>query len=100
LSLQRKVALKILPAVLAQDGKFINRFYREARILASFTHANIVQVYDVGETEGLHYFTMEQVRGKTFKDLITEEGTPVPILTNLLKQSLRGLARAQQAGVI
>lgn len=100
LALGRRVALKVLPRALASRPAFIDRFYREARTLASFTHANIVQVHDVGETQGVHYFTMEQVHGNSFRDLLTDEGIPVPILTNLMKQSIRGLARAQQAGVI
>ena len=101
IALDRRVALKILPTHLAKHEGYIERFFTEARTLASFTHANIVQVYDVGESEGVHYFTMEKVAGHTLRDLISEgETLPVEVCTNLMKQCLRGLHRALKAGVI
>ncbi|MCB2154116.1 serine/threonine protein kinase [bacterium] len=101
IALDRRVALKVLPTHMAKHENYINKFFEEARTLASFTHANIVQVYDVGEAEGLHYFTMEKVEGHTLRDLISEDETvPVEVCTNLMKQCLRGLHRAKKAGVI
>lgn len=101
ISLNRKVALKILPAHLANDEEFIERFYAEAEVLATFSHNNIVQVIDVGEAAGVHFFTMEKVGGQTLKQLMEVNGTvPVAVCTNLLKQAVRGLSRAQKAGVI
>ncbi len=101
LSLDRKVALKVLPAQFSNSEEFIERFYSEARTLGTFVHSNVVQVYDVDEAAGLHFFTMEKVPGHSFKDLLDDSETIAPeVCTNLLKQTIRGLSRAQKAGVI
>jgi len=63
-SMNRLVALKILPKKLAQDEGFVKRFVREARSAAALHHTNIVQAYDVGLTEGYYYFAMEYVEGE------------------------------------
>lgn len=100
-SLDRLVALKILPPDMAADQEFISRFLAEARTLATFTHPNIVQVYDVGVEDGVYYFAMEAVRGQSLKDLLASEGRlQMEVGLNLLKQCLRGLERAAREGVI
>ena len=63
LSLERTVAVKILTRKLARDKQFVQRFLREAKIAAQFSHPNIVGALDVGEVEGVHYFAMEYVEG-------------------------------------
>lgn len=101
LSLDRIVALKVLPPHLAQNISFINRFISEARTLATFSHPNIVQVYDVGVEQGVFYFTMEAIHGQTLKEIMQKEGRlPLAVAVNLLKQCLRGLERAARAGII
>ncbi|HYF52589.1 MAG TPA: protein kinase [Planctomycetota bacterium] len=75
ISLDREVALKILPPKIAQkDAVFIERFIREARTSAKLNHANIVQGIEVGKDEatGLYYFAMEYVDGPTVKKLLVE----------------------------
>ena len=74
MSLQRVVALKILPAHLAENDEFVARFEREARAAARLTHPNIVTVYAVGEHAGMHFMAMEYVKGKTIAMQITEQG--------------------------
>jgi serine/threonine protein kinase len=64
LSMDRDVALKILPAHLAQNGEFVERFQKEARMSAKLHHPNIVSGIAVGEENGLHYFAMEYVDGE------------------------------------
>src|ERR1041385_2996953 len=66
-SLQRFVALKILPAHLAGDQDFIARFQSEAVAAASLNHPNLVQVYAAGETDGIEYIAMEFIEGETIQ---------------------------------
>ena len=73
-NLDRTVALKILDPKLLFDSDFIERFVQEAQAAARLNHANIVQAYDVGSSEDLHYFAMEYVDGVTVKDLIEDSG--------------------------
>jgi len=75
ISMDRIVALKILPSNLAKDKKFVERFHREARAAAKLSHMNIIQSIDVGEADGYHYFAMEYVQGPTVEDLL--EKSPV-----------------------
>ena len=68
LSLNRTVAVKVLPKRLSKNAEFVERFYREGRAAAQLNHANIVQAFDVGEANGFHYFVMEFVEGCTVYD--------------------------------
>ena len=63
ISLDRLVAIKVLPKKFSADANFINRFYKEGRLAAQLNHANIVQAYDVGQAGEHHYFVMEYVEG-------------------------------------
>lgn len=76
--LNRFVAVKILRDEFTTDQEFIKRFEVEAQAAASITHPNIVSVYDVGTKDNLHYIVMELVQGKTLKEIILEEGGPLP----------------------
>jgi len=69
-SLDRTVAIKILPKQLSENPEYVTRFYKEGRAAAKLNHNNIVQAIDVGEYSGYHYFVMEYVEGKTlYEDL-------------------------------
>ena len=68
LSLDRVVAVKVLPKKFVQKSDYVERFYKEGRIAAKLNHNNIVQAIDVGEVGGLYYFVMEYVEGKTLYD--------------------------------
>ncbi|MEM1164963.1 MAG: serine/threonine-protein kinase [Planctomycetota bacterium] len=72
LSLDRDVAIKILPRKYSNNTEFIERFYAEGRAAASLNHPNIVQAIDVGQAGEFHYFVMEYVDGTTVHDRITE----------------------------
>jgi len=74
ISMDRLVALKILPPKLAKDKTFAQRFIREARSAAKLNHPNIVQGIDVGRAGGYYYFAMELVDGITVRNLIEQEG--------------------------
>src|SRR5205085_5776685 len=67
--LDRLVALKILPPGLS-DAAFMERFSREARLLARLSHPNIVTIFEFGTKSGLHYFTMEYVDGQNLRQLL------------------------------
>ena len=68
LSLDRIVAIKVLPKRLSENPEFVERFYREGRAAARLNHTNIVQAIDVGEAGGYHYFVMEFIDGETVYD--------------------------------
>jgi serine/threonine protein kinase len=68
LSLDRIVAIKVLPKKFVQKSDYVERFYKEGRLAARLNHNNIVQAIDVGEVGGLYYFVMEYVEGKTLYD--------------------------------
>jgi serine/threonine-protein kinase len=76
-SLNRPVAVKLLPESLAKNKSFVERFHREARAAAALNHPNIIQVFDAGEQDGTHYFAMELVDGETVAAKV-ERGGPMP----------------------
>ena len=101
LSLNRTVAIKVLPKRLSKNAEFVERFYREGRAAAQLNHANIVQAFDVGESNGFHYFVMEFVEGCTVYDELAEgkiysEREAVDIIT----QIARALLHAHERGFI
>ncbi|MHC4646476.1 MAG: serine/threonine protein kinase [Planctomycetota bacterium] len=70
LSLNRTVAIKVLPKRFSENPEYVERFYKEGQAAAKLNHNNIVGAYDVGEAGGYHYFVMEYVEGKTlYEDL-------------------------------
>ena len=73
-SLHRPVAIKLLPESLAKDQSFVERFHSEARAAAALNHPNIIQVYDAGEQDGIHYFAMELVDGETLSNKVERDG--------------------------
>lgn len=101
LSLKREVALKILRRDLADDATALKRFQAEAEAVARVTHANIVQVYAIGEHEGLRYMALEYVAGRNLKDYLARKGPPdLPIALAILKQVAAALQRASEIGLV
>ncbi|MHC4558375.1 MAG: serine/threonine protein kinase [Planctomycetota bacterium] len=68
LSLNRLVAIKVLPKRFSENPEYVERFYKEGQAAGRLNHPNIVQAVDVGEAGGYHYFVMEYVEGKTIAD--------------------------------
>jgi len=68
LSLNRMVAIKVLPKRFSENPEYVERFYKEGQAAGKLNHPNIVQAIDVGEAGGYHYFVMEYVEGKTIAD--------------------------------
>jgi len=75
LSLDREVAIKVLPKRLSENPEYVERFYKEGRAAARLNHNNIVQAIDVGQASGYHYFVMEYVKGKTVYDDLSKGRT-------------------------
>ena len=75
--LGRDVAIKILPPQLSADPDRLERFRREASIVAALNHPNIVTIYSVEEADGLNFFTMEHVDGRILSDLVPDDGLPM-----------------------
>src|SRR3981081_3532280 len=73
--LDRKVALKILPAEVASNRERMERFIREAKSAAALSHPNIAQIFEIGEHDGTHYIAMEFVEGVTFREKIQRART-------------------------
>ncbi len=101
LSLDRIVAIKVLPKRLSENPEFVERFYREGRAAARLNHPNIVQAFDVGESGGYHYFVMEHIDGQTVYDLVND-GRPVKETDALrmMLQTARALEHAHVQGLI
>ncbi len=99
--LGRTVAIKILHQNFANDDEFVSRFKREAQAAGKLSHPNIVNMYDVGFDQGLHYIVMEYVDGETLKEYILRHGrlsidTAVKITISIAE----GLEHAHAMGIV
>ncbi|MCZ7647759.1 MAG: protein kinase [Planctomycetota bacterium] len=74
LSMDRIVAVKILPPKFSRDPQFVERFQREARLAGRMNHENVVNAFDVGEERGYHYLAMEFVEGTTVGAILKKHG--------------------------
>jgi uncharacterized protein YjdB len=101
LSLHRDVAIKVMsPGLLMGDG-MIDRFRREAITIAHLNHPNIVSVYSVRAVEGLHFFVMRCIQGRSLEQVIKDAGRlPLPIVRSVLYQVGSALAYAHRFKVI
>ena len=99
--LDRNVAIKILRGDLSNDEKFVRRFQREALSASSLAHPNIVEMYDVGEDNGLYYIIMEYIEGKTLKQLLKKRGTlTLSEAIDIMLQLTDGMAHAHDSYII
>lgn len=99
--LNRKVAIKILRGDLANDEKFVRRFQREALSASSLSHPNIVEMYDVGEDNGMYYIIMEYIEGKTLKQLIKKRGSiTLSEAIDIMLQLTDGITQAHDSYII
>lgn len=103
ITLQRPVAIKVLPAELARNAEFVARFHREAQLLASLSHQGIVTIFDFGQTtEGHLYFVMEYVDGTDLYRLIHKSKTRLEAkeALSLTVQICEAMQYAHQKGVV
>lgn len=99
--LDRNVAIKILRGDLSNDEKFVRRFQREALSASSLAHPNIVEMYDVGEDNGLYYIVMEYIDGKTIKQLLKKRGSlTLSEAIDIMLQLTDGMSHAHDSYII
>ena len=99
-SINRDVALKVLPANFASDRERLQRFKQEAQAAASLNHPNIAHIYEIGEFEGTHFIAMEFIDGQTLRDCIHVDQASLPKLLRYLQHVAEGLAKAHGAGIV
>lgn len=98
--LKRQVAIKILPAVLAEDADRLARFRREAEVLASLNHPHIAAVYGLEEQDGTTALVMELVDGATLADRIAEAPMPIDEVLSIARQIAEALEAAHEQGIV
>ena len=101
LKLERNVTVKVLKEEFTAEDDFKSRFTTEARSAARLSHPNIVNVYDVGEDNGIYYIVMEYVHGDTLKKVIKENAPLDEVVTlSIAIQMAAALANAHKNGVV
>ncbi|WP_195237246.1 Stk1 family PASTA domain-containing Ser/Thr kinase [Romboutsia sp. 1001285H_161024_C4] len=99
--LNRTVAVKVLRPEFVDDEEFLGKFKREAEAVASLSHPNIVNVYDVGEDGKVHYIVMEFIDGQNLKEIIKNEGVLDEYTAlDITKQIAMALSAAHRKGII
>ena len=99
--LNRFVAIKVLKPEFREDTTFIRKFRSEAQAAAGLTHPNIVNVFDVGDDEGVYYIVMELIEGITLKEYISKKGRlSVKEATSIAIQVSMGLEAAHSHGIV
>jgi len=99
-SLNRIVAIKVLPGDFANEPDRVARFHREAQTVAMLSHPNIVQIIDKGEDQGILYFAMEYVEGTSLDVVLRQRRLSLQETLQVIKQVSRGLGAAHRAGVV
>ncbi len=101
LSLNRTVAIKVLPKRFSENPEYVQRFYKEGQAAGKLNHPNIVQAIDVGEAGGYHYFVMEYVEGRSIADdLSAGKVFDEHEATEMIIQVAHALAHAHANGLI
>jgi serine/threonine protein kinase len=98
--LDRKVAIKILPAHLGANAEFRTRFEQETKSISSLQHPNICVLHDVGSQDAIHFMVMEYVSGNTLGRMIPPGGLAAELATKYALQIADALACAHSAGIV
>ncbi|MEO8699172.1 MAG: protein kinase [Kofleriaceae bacterium] len=98
LALDRPVAIKVLPELIAHDPKRRDRMIREARAQARVAHPNVGHMYFIGEADDRLYFAMEYVAGQTLADRVADGPLPVDDALAVIRGAVLGLREAQRSG--
>ena len=96
--LERKVALKLLPAEFTRDAERVHRFTQEAKAASALNHPNIITVYDIGDSESGRFIVMELVAGRTLRSLVAADNSYETLL-ELSIQITSALNAAHAAGI-
>jgi serine/threonine protein kinase len=100
LTLDRDVALKVLPQDLSSDPERLDRFEREAKAVAALNHPNIVTLFSVEKADGVPFLTMELVEGEPLNEALPDGGLPMHQFASLASQLLEGVAAAHRQGIV
>lgn len=98
--LERKVALKLLPAEFTRDQDRLRRFKQEARATSSLNHPNIITIYEIGETDGIHFIATELIDGQTLRQRSAQGRLELFAALDIGIQTAAALSAAHQAGII
>ncbi|HEY6232289.1 MAG TPA: protein kinase [Pyrinomonadaceae bacterium] len=98
--LERRVALKILPAYFASDDTRLRRFQREARAASALNHPNILTIHEVGESEGVYFIATEFIDGATIRELLASDALSLDEVLDIAEQVASALAAAHAAGIV
>ncbi len=99
-TLNRKVALKLLPVRFTQDEERVRRFQREARAASALNHPNILTIYEIGHTDSVHYIATEYIEGETLRDRMAKERPKIAEVLDVATGVAGALAAAHDAGII
>src|SRR5688572_152650 len=100
-SVDRYVAIKVLPSQLAESREFATRFQQEARIIAKLEHPHILPVFDYGESDGVTYFVMRYLEAGTLKDkMVAHRPLPLNEIDRIFTQLTDALSYAHSFGII
>ena len=98
--LGRQVALKVLPPYFVSDDLRLRRFQTEARAASALNHPNILTIYEVGQSENIHFIATEYIEGQTIRELIKHEGLTLGEVFDIAMQMVTGLSAAHAAGIV
>jgi serine/threonine-protein kinase len=99
-SLNRQVAIKVLPDVFTGDPERLARFEREAKLLASLSHQNIASIFGLEEADGKRFIVMELAEGETLARSISRSPLPVDEALAVCRQIAEGLEAAHEKGIV
>ncbi|HMG74263.1 MAG TPA: protein kinase [Pyrinomonadaceae bacterium] len=97
--LNRRVALKLLPAAIVDDAERVRRFELEAHATSAISHPNVAHIYEIGEAQGRHYIAMEYVQGRTLRQTLQRGPLEVCDALDIGIQIAIALMAAHEAGV-
>jgi serine/threonine-protein kinase len=97
--LGRPVAVKVLPEELAQDKDRMRRFVREARAASALNHANVAHIYEIGQSDGLHFIAMEYVEGQSLAQMMSGQPLELKEVLDIGTQAADALEEAHRKGI-
>src|SRR4030095_14753129 len=97
--LNRKVALKLLPAKFTQDADRVRRFELEAKAASALNHPNIITIYEIGEADGVHFIVTEYIQGETLRDRMVDR-LSIEVALDIASQMASALKAAHEVGIV
>src|SRR5256714_6120887 len=100
MKLDRKVALKILPAEIAGDRNRMNRFVQEAKAASALNHPNIITIHEIDQTDSAHFIAMEFIDGETLRQRLKNGPLKIGEVLEMAIHTASALAAAHAAGIV